>query len=360
LATVSQVVHSKRATRKNRLRPRKGQPGHPHVKYARSDVAAVAEGYQKINNLTNPPRMDLVYRLPMLDRSNYKEGFEGKVLAAPDLAKAISPPVGDVVYHDSLLRASVRKAVEEQLKIEQPKLEGKLQMLAAEAARGTKGRTQTIAKRVATRAFLAARGLLVKKAQATCARVSKVKQLPKICAQEATRFFNPVLKPSTSTWATAAADAVQVHVDRVSTAAAISAVADVSTAVAPPVAYQRARKVYARVWPKMKSAYASLAAKSSGDLAAEKAAFWANAEKDIVAKVRAAVTKAVWRAPMSHANRVIVRVAKQTADKTSRKAVAKHLAPFFQRAAKIAVDKAVKSANQKVMAGWKADWDGLP
>jgi len=296
--------------------------------------------------------------LPDPVRANFKEGFTSPVAAKPNLGSSIRPTVNNLAYEESVLRDAAREAVEFTLKVEAPQLTAKLNANAqAKAAAAAKKHADANSKAVSARAFEVTKGLLRKKAEATCKQISKMRSLPGICSSEAASEFDKVKPTATGAWATAASKAVTAGATKAASDDAFAAVKDVATVVAPPVAFQRARRVFAKMWPTLQQGYEAISKKNIEDLEAEKEKFWAAAQKDVVTKVKAAVKAAIWDKPVKHANAVIVRAARLKADSVTKSTVAVHLAPFFQKAAKDALTMSIRSANQKVMTTWSSDWD---
>lgn len=296
--------------------------------------------------------------LPDPVRANFKEGFTKPVAAKPNLGSSIRPTVNNLAYEESVLRDAAREAVEFTLKVEAPQLTAKLNANAqAKGAEFAKKHADENSKVVSARAFEVTKGLLRKKAEATCKQISKMRSLPGICSSEASAEFDKVKATATGAWATAASKAVTAEATKAASDDAFAAVKDVATVVAPPVAFQRARRVFAQLWPTLQQGYEAISQKNIEDLEAEKKKFWAAAELDLVTKVQAAARTAIWDKPVKHANAVIVRAARLKADSVTKSTVAIHLAPFFQKAAKDALTMSIRAANQKVMTTWSSDWD---
>mmetsp|Transcript_11604 Transcript_11604/g.25786 ORF Transcript_11604/g.25786 Transcript_11604/m.25786 type:complete len:372 (-) Transcript_11604:196-1311(-) len=300
------------------------------------------------------------YILPTAVRSDFQEGFQGAVAPQPNLVAQIRPTMGNIQYEESLLREAARNATELTLMIEQVQLEAALRKEAMDQAqKASAARTKQNSETVAVRAFHVTRRMLQRKAVKTCKAISNMPTLPKLCAEEAGTEFDKVLNTATTSWAPNAVAALKDSTAQEAARVAFEAVQEVPTVVIHPVAYQGSRKVFQEMWPKLERGFEELTKQETADLQQAKVDFWANAEKDLTAKVQSAVKAAIWDKPVKHANEVIAKTAKATANKATSKGVAEHLAPLFQEAAKIALTKSIRSANAKVMQTWKSDWDLL-
>mmetsp|Transcript_52883 Transcript_52883/g.116068 ORF Transcript_52883/g.116068 Transcript_52883/m.116068 type:complete len:354 (+) Transcript_52883:124-1185(+) len=290
--------------------------------------------------------------------SDYREGFQGKVRAKPNLPAQLRGESKSLTYEDSKLRAAVRAAVDSVLATEQPIITAKIRAFATES-----GKTQsdalvlTNAKQSAVQAFEVTSKLLCDKAKETCKSISNLENLPQQCCVEAVAEFQKILPLAVGKWSQDEVAAVGGKTAQLAGDEAYDAVKDVALVNVPPQAFNKARDLYAIEFDKLKKAYDAKVEKEILDLDTWKTKFWDDARKDMVAKVDVAVKTAVNDVPVKKANAIMERQAKMTANSVSTKLVAAHLAPKFANAAKLVLKTAVKNAHEKVMVTFKANWD---
>jgi len=289
---------------------------------------------------------------------DFRQGFNQFARPKPDLTMQANPQIVDYTAVNAMMASAVGMTIEDTLTTERPKLHVKLkQQATAAAVKATTKATADNSKLAAARGFNATESLVKRKAFQVCMKMSRMGDLPPECAKESEKAFSKTKALSAGSWATAAARDATVGTRDAAAAAAYDAVRHYPSEVAPPVAYKAAYPLYLSEMAKYKATYESEAKAKLTALVKQRDTFWATAQKNIIAKVKAAVIKAVNDAPLQDAQRVMAAKADAAATKKSAELVAKDLAPKFVAAAQSALEKGARAASDKYMSTWSHDWD---
>lgn len=289
---------------------------------------------------------------------DFRQGFNQFAQPKPDLTMQANPQIVDYTAVNAMMASAVGMSIEDTLTAERPKMHTKLkQQAAAAATTATAKATADNSQLAAARGFNATESLVKRKAFQVCMKMSRMGDLPPECAKESQKAFLPTKALSSGAWATAAAKAATADTKAEATSAAYDAVRHYPSEVAPPAGYKAAYPLYLSEMEKYKAQYEKEAKVKLAALVTERDSFWATAQKDIIAKVKAAVIKAVNDVPIKDAERVMATKADAVATKKSAELVAKDLAPKFVAAAQSALETGARAASDKYMSTWSHDWD---